>query len=64
MLFKYERLPNFCYRCGLLEHALKDCTRKDEVDKNGERGGALIRCMVERGTGEENRMGINLPEKE
>ena len=38
VLFKYERLPNFCYRCGLLEHDLKDCTRKDEVDKNGERG--------------------------
>lgn len=24
--FKYERLPNFCYRCGFLNHALKDCT--------------------------------------
>ncbi|KAK9996581.1 hypothetical protein SO802_021267 [Lithocarpus litseifolius] len=24
--FKYERLPNFCYRCGVLNHALKDCT--------------------------------------
>ena len=23
--FKYERLPNFCYRCGLLNPALKDC---------------------------------------
>ena len=23
--FKYERLPNFCYRCGLLVHDLKDC---------------------------------------
>ncbi|KAL0011343.1 hypothetical protein SO802_006451 [Lithocarpus litseifolius] len=22
---KYERLPNFCYRCDLLSHALKDC---------------------------------------
>ena len=38
VLFKYERLPNFCYHCGLLEHDLKDCTRKEEVDKNGERG--------------------------
>ena len=23
--FKYERLLNFCYRCGLLNHGLKDC---------------------------------------
>ena len=23
--FKYERLPNFCYSCGLLSHSLKDC---------------------------------------
>ncbi|XP_023928142.1 uncharacterized protein LOC112039499 [Quercus suber] len=25
VLFKYERLPNFCYKCGLLNHDLKDC---------------------------------------
>ena len=24
--FKFERLPNFCYRCSLLNHTLKDCT--------------------------------------
>ena len=28
--FKFERLPNFCYRCGLLDHTLKDCS--EEVD--------------------------------
>ena len=36
--FKYERLPNFCYRCGLLEHDLKDCTQENGADANGNRG--------------------------
>ena len=31
--FKYERLPNFCYQCGLLNHDMKDCI---EVKKNGD----------------------------
>ncbi|XP_075654591.1 uncharacterized protein LOC142624738 [Castanea sativa] len=31
--FKYERLPNFCYRCGLLNHALKDCNEGLEHSK-------------------------------
>lgn len=47
VLFKYERLPNFCYRCRLLEHDLKDCTQKKEIDKTGDMGefqyGAWIR---------------------
>ena len=28
--FKYERLPNFCYQCGLLSHTLKDCPNQDK----------------------------------
>ena len=28
--FKYERLPNFCYRCGLLNHTFKDCPENGE----------------------------------
>ena len=30
--------PICCYRCGLLEHDLKDCTQKDGADDNGDRG--------------------------
>ncbi|KAK9987218.1 hypothetical protein SO802_032169 [Lithocarpus litseifolius] len=30
--FKYERLPNFCYHCGLLSHDLKECP---EVKNHG-----------------------------
>ena len=31
--FKYERLPNFCYRRGLLEHDLKECPESVGRDK-------------------------------
>ena len=34
--FKYERLPNFCYRCGLLNHALKDCSDDQDQRKSKE----------------------------
>ncbi|XP_050241424.1 uncharacterized protein At4g02000-like [Quercus robur] len=34
--FKYERLPNFCYRCGLLNHSLKECSEgQAQGDKEG-----------------------------
>lgn len=26
--FKYERLPNFCYWCGMLDHAIKECPER------------------------------------
>ena len=34
VLFKYECLPNFCYRCGLLEHDLKECPKSKEEARN------------------------------
>ena len=35
VLFKYERLSNFCYLCGLLEHDLKECPKSKGEDRNG-----------------------------
>ena len=34
--FKYERLPNFYYRCGLLNHALKECPKNGAEKKSTE----------------------------
>ena len=35
--FRYERLPNFFYRCGLLSHSLKECSEGwIPGDKDGE----------------------------
>ena len=36
VIFKYERLPNFCYKCGLLNHALKECIEGQENSKTNE----------------------------
>ena len=44
--FKYERLLNFCYRCGLLSHALKDCPESSvtgRLSKVGLQYGAWLR---------------------
>ncbi|KAK2647431.1 hypothetical protein Ddye_014920 [Dipteronia dyeriana] len=32
MPIQYEKLPNFCYRCGLLGHTIRECL---EADKDG-----------------------------
>ena len=34
VLFKYERLPNFCYQCGMLDHDLKECPKSKGDDRN------------------------------
>ena len=30
--FRYERIPNFCCRCGLLSHALRECSEMTETN--------------------------------
>ena len=38
VIFKYERLPNFCYRCGMLDHAIKECSEGPLVNEGEEEG--------------------------
>ena len=40
VFFKYERLPNFCYRCGMLDHGEKVCSKSMPREENGEKGNA------------------------
>ena len=50
--FKYERLPNFCYWCGIPTHGERDCedwlkTTEEEKDKDPEYG-VWLRASQER----------------
>ena len=34
--FRYERIPNFCYRCGLRSHDLRDCAEASDKENHTE----------------------------
>lgn len=31
--FKYKRLPNFCFQCGIIKHFLTNCTKVGTINK-------------------------------
>ncbi|XP_057452811.1 uncharacterized protein LOC130744664 [Lotus japonicus] len=44
-IFKYEKLHDFCFRCGRLDHIAKDC-RQVQVATNPPRFGVWLRATV------------------
>ena len=36
VFFKFERLPNFCYRCGMLDHGEEDCPERKDGENYGD----------------------------
>ncbi|KAJ1420369.1 Zinc knuckle CX2CX4HX4C, partial [Sesbania bispinosa] len=40
--FQYEKLPQFCYSCGLVGHAEEFCSNKNDQEANGESEDKLV----------------------
>lgn len=38
VFFKYEWLPKFCYKCGMLDHGEKECPKKEQGEDCGSWG--------------------------
>ncbi|KAL2937197.1 hypothetical protein RDABS01_020646 [Bienertia sinuspersici] len=48
--FKYERLPFFCYKCGIMGHTERDCQMKeDEGEEKGRQWGAWLKASPRKG---------------
>uniref|UniRef100_A0A2N9IMR2 Reverse transcriptase domain-containing protein n=1 Tax=Fagus sylvatica TaxID=28930 RepID=A0A2N9IMR2_FAGSY len=60
--FKYERLPNFCYWCGLLSHREKDCkfwlNNQETLSREDQGYGTWLRAELERSF---RKMEIKVP---
>lgn len=47
---KYERLPTFCYECGILGHIERDCLQvSDDEKEEGKQWGSWLRASPRRG---------------
>ncbi|KAL2899848.1 hypothetical protein RDABS01_024930 [Bienertia sinuspersici] len=48
--FKYERLPFFCFQCGIMGHTEKDCLEENtESEEKGRQWGAWLRASPRKG---------------
>ena len=56
-VFKYERLPIFCYRCGIIGHQDKECPQLKmgcfSSDDDGFQFGPWLHSLAPKGSGKE-----------
>jgi len=61
--FKFEKLPKFCYNCGVIKHGRSGCIEQGAGKKNGDEEGypygpwLRVAYPTRRGTGGEGRSG-------